>query len=96
MSDISAPTPGPKPRAVRGAKRTKKTEQALKMIENKNALARLPACFTKKQNRKSVGELSTSIGEEEKIEIEEDSFEIKVQLTNPPTKKKKKSNILIY
>ncbi|XP_023345883.1 uncharacterized protein CG4449 [Eurytemora carolleeae] len=74
-----APTPGPKPRAVRGAKRTKKTEQALKMIENKNAKARLPECFKKKQNGKNVGELSISIGAEEQIEIVEDSFEIKVK-----------------
>ena len=63
------------------------------MIENKNAKARLPECFKKKQNGKNVGELSISIGAEEQIEIVEDSFEIKVHL-NPPPLLLKKSNIL--
>ena len=73
---ISAPTPGPKPRAVRGAKRTKKTEQALKLIENKNALVRQPTHQTNKRNRMNIVEPSSTILD--KVEVEDDTFEIKV------------------
>ena len=65
------------------------------MIENKNAKARLPECFKKKQSGKNVGELAISIGAEEQIEIEEDSFEIKVHLNLPPLPPSNKMEYII-